>query len=67
MENNPERDQKEITVTLPNGKSQIFRLNKAGDRVYPKGTTVYWSLEQFSAAKAKMIAAGATIVEEDLL
>ena len=55
---------KKITVTLVNGKQQVFVVE--GGRVYPKGSSQYWTLEQFAVAKDKMIAAGAAISERDV-
>lgn len=63
--NQPETDVREIVVTLPNGKIQAFRESDGG-RVYIKGSTQYWSDEQFAEALAKMKAAGATVEEHDL-
>lgn len=63
---NPNHDSKEITVTLPNGATQVFRASRDGDKVYPKGSTQYWTKEQFAVALDKMRAAGATIIETNL-
>lgn len=65
MKNQLSTDKTEMTVTLPDGKVQVFRLSD-GDRVYLKGSTLYWSLEQWEAAKTKMLAAGAQINEKGL-
>ena len=59
---NPNNDIKEIVVTLPNGKTQTFN-EAANGKVYIKGTTQFWTIDQFTVALDKMIAAGATITE----
>jgi hypothetical protein len=59
---NPNKDIKEISVTLPNGKTQVF-VEAENHNVYPKGSTQYWTGEQFSIALNKMVATGATITE----
>jgi hypothetical protein len=59
--NNPNKDSKEITVTLPNASIQIFCINHDGSRAYPKGSSKYWTIEQFNAALDKMRAAGAVV------
>lgn len=58
-------DVKKVTVTLPNGKSQIFKIS-SDNRAYPIGSTLYWTIEQFNAAIAKMRDAGAKIEEATL-
>lgn len=55
----------EITVTLPNGKTQVFRVAHDGS-VSPKGTSLVWTADQWAAGVAKMHAAGATVTETDL-
>jgi hypothetical protein len=55
----------EITVTLPDGKTQVFRVAHDGT-VSPKGTSLVWTVEQWAAGVAKMRAAGATITETAL-
>jgi hypothetical protein len=63
VDDNPSKDTKEITVALPNGATQVFRVNTDGSRVYPKGSTQYWTMDQFAVARDKMVAAGAKITE----
>lgn len=63
---NPNKDQKEITVTLPNGKMQAFRVANNG-RVYIKGSPQYWDTDQFAVALQKMRDAGTAITEKNLL
>ncbi len=53
-------DVKRVTVTLPNGAVQVFEINAQG-RVYPLGSTLYWTVDQFNVALAKMRAAGAEV------
>lgn len=55
----------EITVTLPGGKTQVFRVAYDGS-VSPKGTSLVWTAEQWAAGIAKMRAAGATVAEAAL-
>lgn len=59
-------DQTEITiltVTLPNGATQVFQVWERRGRVYADGTTNFWTIDEFMPGLQKMRAAGATVVE----
>lgn len=62
---NPNGDAKEITVILPTSKTQVFTVAANGN-VYIKGSSQYWTADQFAVALDKMRAAGAAITETDL-
>jgi hypothetical protein len=64
-DNNPNHDVTETTVTLPNGKTQVFKTAANGN-VYPAGSSQFWTTSQFTAALDKMRAAGATVTEATL-
>ncbi len=63
-----------VKVTLPNGSVQVFEIVPPGGnlpyspphadgRIYPLGSSFYWSIPQWEIAVEKMLAAGATIEE----
>jgi hypothetical protein len=55
---------KNWTVTLANGKTQIFTEEPNG-AIHIDGTSCTYTADQFSVGLAKMRAAGATVIETE--
>jgi hypothetical protein len=56
-------DTRKWTVTLPNGKTQVFL--REGEKVLIDGTSMVYTMPVFLAGLEKMRSAGATIVESE--